>query len=81
MYSEGATGVGWVRLKGGGGEEGRGIGQVGGGVGRPAGKNLQILDFHRLASFIIRFFRCKHSLKKFSRSLNLFLVAMENLRA
>ena len=53
----------------------------GGGGGRPAGKNLQILDFHRLASLIIRFFRCKHSLKKFSRSLNLFLVAMENLRA
>ena len=50
-------------------------------MGRPAGKNLQILDFHRLASFIIRFFRCKHSLKKFSRSLNLFLVEMENLRA
>ena len=54
-------GNGWVRLRG-GGEEGRGgerrgggVGRLieGGGVGRPAGKNLKILDLHRLASLYI----------------------------
>ena len=47
-------GNGWVRLRGGGGgkRRGGGVGRLieGGGVGRPAGKNLQILDLHRLAS-------------------------------
>ena len=53
MYSEGAAGE-WVgAFKGGGGERrGGGVGRLieGGGVGRPTGKNLQILDHHRLAS-------------------------------
>ena len=47
----------WVdtfRRGGGGGEKrkGGGVGRLieGGGVGRPNGKNLQILDLHRLAS-------------------------------
>ena len=43
-----------MRLRGGGGGErrGGGVGRLieGGGLGRPAGKNLQILDLHRLAS-------------------------------
>ena len=46
-------GNGWVRLRGGGGKRrGGGVGRLieGGGVGRSAGKNLQILDLHRLAS-------------------------------
>ena len=36
----------------GGGRRGGGVGRLieGGRVGRPAGKNLQILDLHRLAS-------------------------------
>ena len=42
----------------GGGEgerRGGGVGRLieGGGVGRPDGKNLQILDLHRLASLIL----------------------------
>ena len=52
MYSEGAAGE-WVgAFKGGGKRRGGGVGRLieGGGVGRPAGKNLQILDLHRLAS-------------------------------
>ena len=65
----------------GGERRGGGVGRLGEGWGDRLEKISQILDFHRLASFIIRFFGCKHSLKKFSRSLNLFLVAMENLRA
>ena len=43
----------WVdTFRGGGGErKGGGVGRLieGGGVGRPNGKNLQILDLHRLA--------------------------------
>ena len=37
---------------GGGKRRGGGVGRLieGGGVGRPDGKNLQILDLHRLAS-------------------------------
>ena len=44
-------GDGWVRLRG-GERRGGGVGRLieGGGEGRPAGKNLQILDLHRLAS-------------------------------
>ena len=44
-------GDGWVRL-GGGERRGGGVGRLieGGGVGRPDGKNLQILHLHRLAS-------------------------------
>ena len=44
-------GNGWVRLRG-GERRGGGVGRLieGGGVGRPAGKNLKILDLHRLAS-------------------------------
>ena len=51
-------GNGWVRLRGGeeegGKRRGGGVGRLieGGGVGRSAGKNLQILDLHRLASLI-----------------------------
>ena len=43
-------GDGWVHLRV--GEEGGGVSRLfeGGGVGRPARKNLQILDLHRLAS-------------------------------
>ena len=43
-------GDGWVRFFG-GGRRGGGVGRLieGGGVGRPDGKNLQILDLHRLA--------------------------------
>ena len=43
-------------FKGGGGKRrGGGVGRLieGGGVGRPAGKNLQILDLHRLASLLM----------------------------
>ena len=44
-------GDGWVCLRGGGERRGGGVGRLieGGGEGRPAGKNLQILDLHRLA--------------------------------
>ena len=52
MDSEGAAG-GWVgAFRGGGERRGGGVGRLieGGGVGRPDGKNLQILDLHRLAS-------------------------------
>ena len=52
MYSEGAAG-GWVgAFKVGGERRGGGVGRLieGGGVGRVDGKNLQILDLHRLAS-------------------------------
>ena len=43
-------GDGWVRLRG--ERRGGGVGRLieGGGVGGPDGKNLQILDLHRLAS-------------------------------
>ena len=46
-------GNGWVRLRG-GERRGGGVGRLieGGGVGRPAGKNLKILDLHRLASLV-----------------------------
>ena len=39
-------------FRGGGERRGGGVGRFieGGGVGRPDGKNLQILDLHRLAS-------------------------------
>ena len=39
---------------GGGKRKGGGVGRLieGGGVGRPNGKNLQILDLHRLASLL-----------------------------
>ena len=54
MYSEGAAGewVGAFKVGGGGNRRGGGVGRLieGGGVGRSAGKNLQILDLHRLAS-------------------------------
>ena len=41
-------------FRGGGKRKGGGVGRLieGGGVGRPNGKNLQILDLHRLASLI-----------------------------
>ena len=41
-------------FKGGGERRGGGVGRLieGGGEGRPAGKNLQILDLHRLASLL-----------------------------
>ena len=49
--------MGAFKRGGGGGERrGEGVGRLieGGGVGRPAGKNLQILDLHRLASLLYR---------------------------
>ena len=49
-------GNGWVRLREGGGKRRGGeVGRLieGGGVGRSAGKNLQILDLHRLASLLM----------------------------
>ena len=42
-------------FRGGGERRGGGVGRLieGGGVGRPDGKNLQILDLHRLASLLM----------------------------
>ena len=49
-------GDGWVRLgEGEGRGRGGGVGRLieGGGVGRTDGKNLQILDLHRLAPLLL----------------------------
>ena len=56
-------------FRGGGERKGGGVGRLieGGGVGRPNGKNLQILDLHRLASLRPVYSSRQHETKRLTK--------------